>query len=276
MHVISPQPARVRLLDFFASPVRHRHLLLRLIERDIVGRYRGSFMGLAWSFLTPLIMLCLYTFVFSSVFKARWKGYESSTSYALVVFAGLIVHALLAECITRAPQLITSNPNYVKKMVFPLEIYAWVTVGSAVFHTLVSWVVLVIAQLVFGMGLPPTVLLFPVVLMPLVLGCLGVVWFLSALGVYYRDVVQVTGVLSTLLLFLAPVFYSADSLPEQYRRLLYLNPLTPILEQTRQVQVFGALPSVGTLAACYAAGLLAALFGFYWFQKLRTGFADVI
>lgn len=276
MQIITPQPARVRLVDFFVSPIRHRQLLFRLVERDIVGRYRGSFMGLAWSFLTPLIMLCLYTFVFSAVFKARWKGYETSTSYALVVFCGLIVHALLAECIGRAPQVVTSNPNYVKKMVFPLEIYAWVTVGSAVFHTLVSWLVLVVAQLVFGMGVPLTAVLFPVVLMPLVLGCLGVVWFLSALGVYYRDIVQMTGVLSTLLLFLAPVFYAADSLPPHYRQLIYLNPLTVILEQARQVQVFGAWPSPVTLLACYVVGLLIAYGGFHWFQKLRTGFADVI
>lgn len=233
-------------------------------------------MGLAWSFFTPLIMLCLYTFVFSSIFKARWQGYESSFGYALVVFVGLIVHTLLAECIGRAPQVITSNPNYVKKMVFPLEIYAWVTVGSALFHAVVSWFVLLLAQLVLGIGIPWTAVLFPVVVFPLVLGCLGVVWFLAALGTYYRDVVQVTGVLATMLLFLAPVFYAPEALPEAYRRLLYLNPLTIILEQTRQVQVFGVLPSLSTTLFCYGVGLLIAYAGFLWFQKLRTGFADVI
>jgi lipopolysaccharide transport system permease protein len=276
MRLISSQPDSVPISEFFRAPLRHRHLLFRLIQRDVVGRYRGSLIGLAWSFFTPLIMLFLYTFVFSSVFNARWKGYSTSAGYALVVFSGLIVHGLLAECITRAPQVIVSNPNYVKKMVFPLEIYAWVVVGSAVFHAMVSWVVLLLAQLVLGVGIPPTALLFPLVLAPLALGCLGVVWLLSALGTYYRDIVQLTGVVASMLLFLAPVFYSIDALPAHYRHLLYINPLTAVLEQARQVELFGMLPTLNMVLACYAVGLLVALCGFVWFQKLRAGFADVV
>lgn len=262
--------------DFFASPIRHRHLIYRLVQRDVMGRYKGSFIGLAWSFFTPLIMLALYTFVFSVVFKARWKGFDTSTGYALIVFSGLIVHGLLAECINRAPGIVTGNPNYVKKMIFPLEVFAWVTVGSALFHAFVSWAVLTLSQVVMGIDVPWTALLFPVVIAPLVLFLLGLIWFLSALGVYFRDVAQVTGMFSMILLFLAPVFYSLDSLPEQYRWLVMLNPLTPVLNQARDVLIYGVLPSGWALMINLIAGLVVALLGFSWFQRLRHGFADVI
>lgn len=274
--VRTAEARRTSPLEFFLTPYRHRHLIYRLVQRDVVGRYRGSFMGLAWSFFTPLIMLALYTFIFSVVFKARWAGFDTSTGYALIVFSGLIVHGILAECVSRAPALITGSPNYVKKMVFPLEVFAWVTVGSAMFHALVSWVVLTLSQVVLGMPVPWTAVLFPVVLMPLVLFLLGAVWFLSALGVYFRDVAQVTGMLSTVLLFLAPVFYSLDSLPVQYQWLVRLNPLTHVLEQAREVLIYGVPPSLLALALNFAVGLLVAVLGFLWFQRLRNGFADVI
>lgn len=262
--------------EFFLAPLRHRHLIFRLVQRDVVGRYKGSFIGLAWSFLTPLIMLALYTFVFSVVFKARWEGFDTSTGYALIVFSGLIVHGLLAECVSRAPGIITGNPNYVKKMVFPLEVFAWVTVGSAMFHAVVSWAVLTLSQIALGIPVPWTAALFPLVLAPLLLFLLGLVWFVSALGVYFRDVAQITGMFSMILLFLAPVFYSLDSLPAQYRWLVMLNPLTPVLNQAREVLIYGTVPSMWALAVNLAFGLLVAFLGFSWFQRLRDGFADVI
>lgn len=264
------------LVGFVSTPIRHRHLIFRLIQREIVGRYRGSFAGLAWSFITPLIMLVLYTFVFSVVFKAKWKDFDTSGGFALILFSGLIVHGLLAECINRSPGLITGNANYVKKMVFPLEIYAWVTVGSAVFHAGISWLVLTIAQICMGVPLPWTAVLFPVVMIPLLLGCLGVSWFLSALGVYFRDIVQITGTLSTLLLFLSPVFYALDSIPPKYRPLIEMNPLTGVLESARKVLMFGELPSILNLLIGSLIGLAVAYVGYFFFQKSRDGFADVI
>ena len=272
----SSGPRPVSLSDFLLTPLRHRVLIYRLIQRDVVGRYRGSFIGLAWSFLTPVIMLVMYTFVFSVVFKAKWQGYDTSSGYALILFSGLIVHGMLAECLSRSPMVIVGNPNYVKKMVFPLEIYAWVIVGSAAFHLAVSWLVLMLAQAIFGAGVPYTTLLFPVVVLPLALGCLGVVWFLAAMGTFYRDIAQVTGVVSTVLLFLAPIFYSTESLPPKYRALIQLNPLTAVLEQVRSVLMFGAPPDWPAYAVALAAGLAIAFAGYAWFQKLRDGFADVI
>lgn len=264
------------LAGFLTTPVKHRHLIMRLIQREIVGRYRGSFAGLAWSFITPLIMLLLYTFVFSVVFKAKWKDFDTSGGFALILFSGLIVHGVLAECINRSPTLITGNANYVKKMVFPLEIYAWVTAGSAVFHAGVSWLVLTIAQLCMGVPLPWTAILFPLVMLPLLLGCLGVSWFLSALGVYFKDIVQITGTLATLLLFLSPVFYALDSIPPKFRPLIELNPLTGVLESARKVLMFGELPSLTYWLVSFLVGFVVAYIGYFFFQKSRDGFADVI
>lgn len=264
------------LAGFLRSPLEHRQLIFRLIQREIVGRYRGSFAGLAWSFITPLIMLVLYTFVFSIVFKAKWKDFDTSGGFALILFSGLIVHGVVAECINRSPVLITSNANYVKKVVFPLEVYAWVTLGSAMFHAFVSWIVLTIVQLCMGVALPWTVILFPVVMLPLLLGCLGVSWFLAAIGVYFRDVAQITGTLATLLLFLSPVFYALDSIPERYRPLIQANPLTGVLEAARKVLMFGDIPSPAYFGIGLLVGLLMAMAGYAFFQKSRDGFADVI
>jgi len=264
------------LAGFLRSPIDNRQLIFRLIQREIVGRYRGSFAGLAWSFITPLIMLVLYTFVFSVVFKAKWKDFDTGSGFALILFSGLIVHGVVAECINRSPSLITSNANYVKKVVFPLEVYAWVTLGSAMFHAFISWIVLTIAQLCMGVALPWTIILFPLVMLPLLLGCLGVSWFLAAIGVYFRDVAQITGTLATLLLFLSPVFYSLDSIPERYRPLIQANPLTGVLEAARDVLMFGNIPSATYFGVSLAVGLVVAVAGYAFFQKSRDGFADVI
>lgn len=264
------------LAGFIRSPLQNRQLILRLIQREIVGRYRGSFAGMAWSFITPLIMLVLYTFVFSVVFKAKWKDFDTSGGFALILFSGLIVHGIVAECINRSPALITGNANYVKKVVFPLEVYAWVTLGSAMFHAFISWIVLTIAQLCMGVPLPWTAILFPVVLLPLLLGCLGVSWFLAAIGVYFRDVAQITGTLATLLLFLSPVFYALDSIPEKFRPLIQANPLTGVLEAARGVLMFGTIPSATYFAVSLLIGIVFAMAGYAFFQKSRDGFADVI
>jgi lipopolysaccharide transport system permease protein len=248
-----------------------------MVRRDVLGRYRGSIMGLAWSFFNPLLMLAVYTFVFSVVFKARWNPEsESRTEFALVLFAGLLVFNVFSECLNRSPGLILSNVNYVKKVVFPLEILPWVALGSALFHMLVSLAVWLLFYLVV-LGLPPlTLILFPLVLAPLVLLTMGLSWFLASLGVYLRDIAQVIGVVTTTLLFLSPIFYPLSALPEDYRLPLQLNPVALAIEQTRNVLIFGMPPQWGVFALYLAATALVALLGFAWFQKTRRGFADVL
>ena len=265
------------IVELFASQWRNRGLIIQLAKRDVLGRYRGSVLGLAWSFFNPLLMLAVYTFVFSVVFKARWGfGDESKVNFAIILFAGLIVHGLFAECINRAPSLIVSNPNYVKKVVFPLEILPSVTLGSALFHAGVSLVVLLTAQLIVTQRLPWTVIIFPLVLLPLLLSTVGFAWLLSALGVYLRDVGQTTSILTTVLMFLSPLFYPLSALPENYRIWLHLNPLTFIIEESRNVLIFGRMPNWSGWTLALVAGTLVSAGGFWWFQKTRKGFADVL
>lgn len=256
---------------------RNRRLITVLVEREVLGRYRGSFLGILWSLFNPLLMLTVYTFVFSVIFQARWNSQSTSKSeFALLLFAGLMMFNIFAECINRAPSIILNNANYVKKVVFPLEILPWVSMGSSLFHMLVSLTVWLLAYVLF-FGLPhPTILYFPLVVLPLLLMILGLTWLLASLGVYLRDVSQVIGVATTLLMFLSPVFYPATAWPERVRPLLFLNPLTPAIEQAREVLYWGRSPDFGLLLVEFIAGLVVAWLGFAWFQKTRRGFADVL
>lgn len=248
-----------------------------LIVREVLGRYRGSLLGIMWSFFNPVFMLAVYTFVFSVVFKARWGGgEESKAQFAIVLFAGLLVFNLFADCVSRAPSLILANVNYVKKVVFPLEILPWVAFGSSLFHALISFLVWFIFSL-FVLGLPhASFLLLPLEMVPLAFFVMGASWFLASLGVFVRDVGQIIGVLTTILMFLTPVFYPLSSIPENYRIFLYFNPLTFIVEQTRAILIFGQTPAWGHLGWLTCLSFFVAWLGFAWFQKTRRGFADVL
>lgn len=255
----------------------NRELIAQMTRREVVGRYKGSVMGLLWSFLNPLFMLVVYSFVFSVVFKARWSGSgESQTQFAVILFAGMTVHALFAEVLNRAPGIILGNVNYVKKVVFPLEILAVVSLGAALFHALVSLLVLLVAFAMLNGFIHWTAIFAPLVLLPLMLLSLGFGWILSSLGVFVRDIGQLIGVFTTALLFLSPVFFPVSALPESFQPWLNLNPLTFIIEQSREVLIWGHLPDwQGLTLYSIGAGIFAWL-GFFWFQKTRKGFADVL
>lgn len=196
--------------------------------------------------------------------------------FAILLFVGMIVHGLFAECANRAPSLVMTNSNYVKKVVFPLEILPVITLGSALFHSCISLIVLLAAQFLITGQLYWTALLFPLILVPLILATLGISWLLASLGVYLRDVGHVITVLTTVLLFLSPVLYPVAALPEVYKPWLKLNPLTYIIEESRSVLLFGHLPHWGSLGVAIVIGVLIASIGFWFFQKTRKGFADVI
>jgi len=255
----------------------HRSLIYSLAKREVIGRYRGSIMGILWSFFNPVLMLIVYTFVFSVVFKARWEGgTDSRTEFALVLFAGLMIYNLFAECINRSPGLVLGNVNYVKKVVFPLEILSIVAIGSAVFHFLISFLVWLIFYLVF-FGVPQvTLLLFPLLLIPFLLLILGLSWFLAALGVFLRDVSQIVGVMTTALLFLSPIFYPITALPAEYHQFLQINPLTFIIEQARGVMIWGNGINWQGWSVYLLLAIVTAWLGFAWFQKTRKGFANVL
>jgi len=255
----------------------NRNLIGLLVKREAVGRYQGSVLGLLWSFFHPLLMLTVYTFVFSMVFKARWNvGGESRTVYALVLFSGLMVFSLFAECINRAPSLILGNVNYVKKVVFPLEILPWVALGSAFFHMVVSLIVWMGFYVVIFGAPPVTALLLPLVLVPLVLTVMGLSWLLASLGVYLRDVTHIVSVVTSVLMFLTPIFYPLAALPESVQPWLYFNPLTVVVEQTRDVLILNKMPHWPVWGLFVAASFVIAWAGFAWFQRTRRGFADVL
>ena len=251
---------------------------MQMTKREVIGRYKGSIIGLGWSFINPVLMLAVYTFVFSFVFKARWgiSDEESNTSFAIVLFVGLIIHSLFAEVANRAPGLILGNISYVKKVVFPLEILPIVTMGASLFHGIISMSVLLSVMAILNGFLHWTSILIPLVLLPLVLVTLGIAWMLASLGVFLRDVGQTIGIITTVMLFLAPVFYPISVLPEKYQIYLFINPLTFIIEQSRLVLIYGQFPNWEGLAIYSSISLFVAWFGYWWFQKTRKGFADVL
>lgn len=275
----------LNLKDFSSSPIemvnsfyKNRYLISAMAKREVIGRYRGSLIGIAWAFVNPLVMLLIYTFVFSVVFKARWggAGNESKTEFAIILFVGLIVHNLFSECVNRAPTMIVSNVNYVKKVIFPLEIIPWIALCTTLFHSIISLAVLIIAQIIMTHNLPWTAVLFPFAIIPLIFTTMGISWFLSALGVYVRDIGQVTGLFTTVLLFLSPVFYSISILPLKYQFWLRLNPLTFIIEEGRKSLIFGQRPDIVMWLVMLMSSLMIAWIGFIFFQKSRRGFADVL
>jgi lipopolysaccharide transport system permease protein len=222
-------------------------------------------------------MLAVYTFVFSSVFKARWSGgTDSKTEFSLLLFVGMLVFGLFSECLGKAPGLVLANPNYVKKVVFPLEILPIVALGSAIFHFLISLSVWLLFYLV-SFGLPPlSFVLLPIVLLPLMLIILGLGWFLASIGVYLRDVGQIIGVLITALMFLSPIFYPITALPEAYRAVVSLSPVTIAVEEARSVMFFGKTVAWQIWGIYLLVSMIIASAGFAWFQKTRRGFADVM
>jgi lipopolysaccharide transport system permease protein len=264
-------------LSFVRTVAGQRELVSELVRGEVVGRYRGSVLGVLWSLASPLLLLAAFTFVFGTIFQARWgTAAAGHGDYALLLFPGILLHGLLAESITRAPGLVTAVPNYVKKVVFPLELLPLVAVATAVFHALVGFAVLAGVLLLARGGLPATAVAVPLVVAPYVLLLLGVTWILASLGVYLRDIAQLTGLVSTLLMFLSPVLYPASALPEAYRGWLFLNPLTLPLEETRAALLFGRWPDWAALALYSLVALAVACAGYWWFQKSRKGFADVI
>lgn len=261
----------------FRALARHFTLVVRMAKRDVAGRYRGSFIGLLWSFFNPLLMLFIYTFVFGVIFKARWNAEISNHfEFALILFAGLNVNALFAECANRSPTLIIENTSFVKKVVFPLEILSWSAVGSALFHLLVSTLVLLIIEVAVRGFIPWTVVLFPVVVLVFLPFVAGTVWLLASLGVFLRDLKQAIGIITTALMFLAPIFYPMTIIPAAYRKWMYMNPLTVIVNASQDVLFWGKPPSWLALGIYAVVACLFAWFSFAWFERSRKGFADVL
>lgn len=261
----------------FETAVANRRLIWRLAQREIEARYRGSVFGLFWSVLTPILMVATYSFVFTVVFQPRWLVPEgANANFVLLLYSGVLIYSIFSECVGRAATLVLENVSYVKKVVFPLEILPWVAMTTALVNFLIGMAVMLALYLAM-LGLPPaTILLLPLVVAPLVLFTLGVTWALAAVGVYLRDLRHVVGVLVSMLMFLSPIFYPVTAVPEGVRVVLYLNPITPILETSKDVLFWGRLPDPALLVGSLVAAWAVAWLGHYAFARLRRGFADVV
>ncbi len=281
-HVVT---ARSDRLVHFMNPIaviphlwRHREMIWQFTRREVEGRYRGSFLGLVWSFVNPMVLLLTYTFVFGVVIKSRWQGsrVDSLSDYALVLFCGLVAFNIFSETVTRAAGLIIGVPNYVKKVIFPLEILPMSVLGAAVFQGMVSLCILLLACLIIQGMLHLSLFLLPLVLLPLLFLCMGLAWFLAGLGVYVRDINQTVVLVVQILFFLTPIFYSVSAVPQPFREIILLNPLTSVVENFRRIILWGKVPDWRTLIIWIGTTGLMMQLGYAWFMKAKKGFADVI
>jgi len=261
----------------FSALTRYRSITFELAKRDVLGRYRGSSFGLLWSLISPFLMLSVYTFAFGFVMKAKWPQVAGGEHhFSIILFIGLIIHGVFSECLTRAPSLVTGNPSFVKRVVFPLEILPWPPVYSALFHAGMNLLVFILLRLIMEGTFDWTIVLIPVVLVPLVTITLGVSWIFAALGVYLRDISQITGVLSTAMLFISSAMIPVQQLPAPYQTLFRLNPLTFLIDQARAVALWGQMPDWIGLGAYSLGGLVLMYVGYGWFMATKKGFADVL
>ena len=263
-------------MHLFATIWKHRSLVLELTKREFSGRYRGSFGGIVWSFAQPLFLLAVYTVAFGVILKSRWGFAGGTADYALMLFAGLIVFNAFSECLSKSPVLVTDNPNFVKKVVFPLELLPVITVATALIHAAIGLAVWLLGYGVL-LGVPKaTAFLAPIVLLCFIPVLLGLGWLLSALGVIVRDIGQLTNMLGHTLLFLTPIFYSIQAAPPLLQNLLLLNPLTFVVEQLRLVLFYGQMPVLSGLAIYFALSAVFAWLALTLFRRLRPTFADLV
>ncbi len=260
-----------------AALLRNKPLIWELSKREVQGRYRGASFGMAWSVISPFLMLGVYAFAFGTVMKSRWPQQAGGDHpYAVILFVGLIMHGFLAECLTRAPTLVVGNPNYVKRVVFPIDVLPWPMMFSALFHALTNAVVLAILMLALEHYLHPTLLLLPLIFLPLGLLAMGLSWMLASVGVYFRDISQVMPVVATALLFLSSAIIPITILSPELQALFNLNPLTFFIDEARMVVLMGQWPNWAALALATAGGWLVAWVGHAWFMATQRGFADVL
>ena len=256
----------------------YRSLIYQLTKRDFIQRYKGSCLGLVWTLITPILFLLIYMFVFNVVMKARWgiSPNEGPMEFALGLFCGLILWGIFSETSTSAPNLILSNPSYVTKTVFPLEILPVIIVGSGLIRAAISLAILFAGILLFGNGISWTLIILIIPFIGMVLFSLGTVWFLSALGVFMRDVSHIVSVMVTLLFFLTPIVYPASRVPGKLRFVIYANPFTHLVEGARAVTIWGKMPEWPWLMLSIAISVVVFQVGYVFFIKSKSAFADVM
>ena len=266
---------RIRFIDRIK---KNRDLAYHMTKREILLKYKGSKLGIMWSIINPIIMMSVYTLIFSQIFQTRWAGASqiNTTDFAINLYTGLIVFNIYADTITRAPSLITSNPNFVKKIIFPLEVLSVATVGSAVATGITSILVLLGVILITTKQLAVTIILLPILWAPLILNCLSLAWILSTLGVFIKDLTQVTNSIVSVTMFLSPIFYPSEALPDKLRWLSQLNPLAYYIEKSRNIIIEGKNINPVQIAVFFVTSLIIAEITFRFTKKLERGIGDYV
>lgn len=254
----------------------HRYLISQLTRRDVLLKYRGSYLGIGWSFLYPLLLLMSFTFVFGEIFGARWPHPAGHAApFALIMYCGLVVFNIFSEVVSVAPRLIHSYQSYVKKIIFPVEILPVVLVATACIHAAINIFILFLAITLFG-ELHPTILLIPVILLPMLFFTLGIAWFLSAAGVFVRDLVHVMPVFVQITMFLSPVFYAVSYVPKYLQWFYRINPLSVVIENLRSVALWAEVPHWGNWSLILAISLITAIIGYIFFIHSKEEFSNVL
>jgi len=266
------------MLNPIPSLISHRYLIGQLVRREVLLKYRGSLLGVGWSFLYPLLLLLGFTLVFGGIFGGRWgeaTATRSGIEMALFIYCGLAVFTPFSEVITSAPRLLATNQNFVKKIIFPIEILPLVAVLAALSHGAAHLLLLAAAAYLFGHG-SITVLLAPLVLLPVWLFTLGAAWFIAAAGAYIRDLAHGMPVLAQFLMFVLPVFYPAQAAPGLLRSINTVNPLALAIEDLRRILLQGQAPDWGSWSVSLLLGGGATIVGYALFMRCREEFADVV
>ena len=253
-------------------------LIRQLTKRDVLARYRGSFLGIFWSLLRPLFVLAVYTVVFGYIFESKLgnRPNESKLDFALALFCGLVLFNFFAECLSRAPTLVVSNPSYATKVVFPLEILSVSAIGAALAHMLISLAPLLVGVVVAHGSIPVTALYLPLILLPLILLCLGASWLVSSLGVFVRDINAVVPVLMVIIMYASAIFYSISRVPPNLLPIVNYNPLAVVIDQARNAVLWGVPPVWDRYGYVLAAGFIAMVLGYAFFMRTKAAFADVL
>lgn len=265
-------------VDIVRSMAANRTILKQLVRKDILSRYRKSALGMVWAVLTPLLTFAVYAYVFSAILQVRFPSRvpDVDYNYGIILFSGLMLHFFITEVLTRSPMLVLENVNFVKKVVFPLELLSMVAAGSAAVTLVFNFAVLIAAVLVFQGSIPITAVFAPLVWIPLFAIAVGISWVFASLGVFLRDIGHIVGILSTILLFGSPILFPPETLPEDLRLLIWLNPLSVPVEATRDLALWGVMPNWERLGIYSGVAAVTLWFGAYWFQRTKKGFADVL
>ena len=247
--------------------------------RDIKSRYKGSVLGWIWTFITPLAMLTVYTFIFGFVFKSRWADDDlSNYDFAMNLFIGMLFFSFFSECFSRASSIIYTNSNYVKKIVFRTEILPFVNLISALFHFFTGLFIWFLAMLFISdskLGVYSIISLILIVI-AFSMMTLGISYYLSAFGTYIKDLNQICNSFIALILFISPVFYNSSILPDSISKFILLNPISyPILE-SRNVLINGDLLDISGYLVYFAIATFILISGYFLFIRLKKGFADVV